>query len=49
MDQGVRTRIIERYRWLLERVSEELDREKITNLLVEEHQRAWVIRSDSPT
>ena len=49
MDQGVRTRIIERYRWLLDRVTEELDREKIANLIVEEHQEPWALRSDRPT
>ena len=49
MDQGVLTRIIQRYRWFLERVTGELDREKITNLLVEEHQKARAARSGGPT
>lgn len=47
MDQSIRTRIVERYRWLLDRVTEELDREKITNLLITEHQKARAFEADS--
>ena len=49
LDQSTRTRIVERYRWLLDRVTDELDREKITNLLIAEHQRARAVESDSHT
>ena len=47
MEQSTRIRIVERYRWLLDRVTEELDREKITNLLIAEHQKARTFQSDS--
>jgi hypothetical protein len=43
MDQGVRTRIIERYRWLFDRVTEELNREKIANLRICRSNSTWVI------
>ena len=39
MDQFVRSQNIERYRRLLERVTEESDRQTIINLLAEEQQK----------
>ena len=39
MDQFVRSQNIERYRRLLERVTEESDRQHIINLLAEERQK----------
>ena len=39
MDQFVRSQNVTRYRRLLERVTEELDREKILSLLAEEQQK----------
>ena len=39
MDQFIRRQNVERYRRLLERVTEESDRQRITNLLVEERQK----------
>jgi hypothetical protein len=39
MDQFIRYQNVERYRRLLERVTEELDRQKILNLLAEERQK----------
>jgi hypothetical protein len=38
MDQFVRSRNVERYHRLLERVTEESDRQQIINLLAEERQ-----------
>jgi hypothetical protein len=50
MDKFVRSQNVERYRRLLERVSDESDRQQITNLLAEERQKQKdaAIRSDSP-
>ena len=39
MDQFVRSQNVERYRRLLERVTDELDREQIINLLAEERKK----------
>jgi hypothetical protein len=39
MDEFVRTQNVERYRRLLERVTEESDRQAIINLLAEERQK----------
>ena len=39
MDQFVRSQNVARYRRLLERVTEEPDRQKILNLLAEERQK----------
>jgi hypothetical protein len=39
MDRFIRRQNVERYRRLLERVTEESDRQTITNLLAEERQR----------
>ena len=39
MDQFVRSQNVERYRRLLERVTDELDRQHIINLLAEERQK----------
>jgi hypothetical protein len=39
MDQFLRSKNIERYRRLLERVTEESDRQQIINLLAEERQK----------
>ena len=39
MDQFIRSQNVERYRRLLERVSDELDRQQIINLLAEERQK----------
>jgi hypothetical protein len=39
MDQFIRRQNVERYCRLLERVTEESDRQTITNLLVEERQK----------
>ena len=48
MDQFVRSQNVERYRHLLERVTEESDRQQIINLLAEEQQKKTLaIRSGS--
>jgi hypothetical protein len=39
MDQFVRSQNIDRYHHLLERVTDESDRKKITNLIAEERQK----------
>ena len=39
MERFIRCQNVERFRHLLERVTEELDRQKITNLLADELQR----------
>jgi hypothetical protein len=39
MDRFIRRQYVERYRRLLERVTEESDRQKILNLLAEERQK----------
>ena len=39
MDQFVRSQNVERYRRLLERVTDESDRQQIINLLAEERQK----------
>ena len=39
MDQFIRTQNVERYRRLLERVSEESDRQTILSLIAEEQQK----------
>ena len=39
MDQFVRSQNVERYRSLLERVTEESDRQQVINLLAEERQK----------
>jgi hypothetical protein len=39
MDRFIRCQNVERYRRLLERVTEETDRQKIFNLLAEEQQK----------
>ena len=39
MDKFIRSQNVERYRRLLERVTEESDRQRITNLLAEERQK----------
>ena len=39
MDQFVRSQNVERYGRLLERVTDESDRERIINLLAEEHKK----------
>ena len=39
MDKFVRSQNVERYRRLLERVSDKSDRQQITNLLAEERQK----------
>ena len=39
MDQFVRSQNVERYRRLLERVTDELDRQQIIDLLAEERQK----------
>ena len=50
MDQFVRSQNVARYRRLLERVTDETDRQQIINLLAEERQnkKTLAIRSDSP-
>ena len=39
MDQFVRSQNVERYRRLLERVTDEIDRQQVINLLAEERQK----------
>ena len=50
MDDFVRSQNVERYRRLLERVTDESDRQQIINLIAEERQnkKTLAIRSDSP-